>query len=95
MENSTRRLSHRTMISCGEWVSIPSRMNRWKQSSGKLEQYYEVKIINKNEEIASRSCTGKFRQKEGIEHVMKVLQKYVKFNYIQDDEKKSDNYLLN
>lgn len=53
----------------------------------KLEQYYEVKIINKNEEIASRPCTGKFRQKEGIEHVMKVLQKYVKFNYTQDDEK--------
>lgn len=53
----------------------------------KLEQYYEVKIINKNKEIASRPCTGKFRQKEGIEHVMKVLQKYVKFNYMQDDEK--------
>ena len=51
----------------------------------KLEQYYEVKIINNNQEIAS--CTGKFRQKEGIEHVMKVLQKYVKFNYMQDDEK--------
>ena len=46
-----------------------------------------MKIINKNEEIASRPCTGKFRQKEGIEHVMKVLQKYVKFNYMQDDEK--------
>ena len=53
----------------------------------KLEQYYEVKIINNNQEIASRPCTGKFRQKEGIEHVMKVLQKYVKFNYMQDDEK--------
>lgn len=53
----------------------------------KLEQYYEVEIINKNKEIASQPCTGKFRQKEGIEHVMKVLQKYVKFNYMQDDEK--------
>lgn len=53
----------------------------------KLEQYYEVQIINNNQEIASRPCTGKFRQKEGIEHVMKVLQKYVKFNYMQDDEK--------
>ena len=53
----------------------------------KLEQYYEVQIINNNKEIASRPCTGKFRQKEGIEHVMKVLQKYVKFNYMQDDEK--------
>lgn len=30
----------------------------------KLEQYYEVKIINKNEEIASRPCTGKFRRKK-------------------------------
>lgn len=53
----------------------------------KLEQYYEVRIINNNKEIASRLCTGKFRQKEGIEHVVKVLQKYVKFNYMQDDEK--------
>lgn len=53
----------------------------------KLEQYYEVKIVNTNREIASRPCTGKFRQKEGIEHVMKVLQKYLKFNYVQDDEK--------
>lgn len=52
----------------------------------KLEQYYEVEIINKNKEIATRPCTGKFRQKEGIEHVMKVLQKYVKFDYHQDDE---------
>ncbi len=53
----------------------------------KLEQYYEVKIVNKNVEIASHPCTGKFRQKEGIEHVMKVLQKYIKFSYIQDEEK--------
>lgn len=53
----------------------------------KLEQYYEVKIINKNTAVASQRCTGKFRQKEGIGHVMKVLQKYVKFNYVQDDEK--------
>lgn len=53
----------------------------------KLEQYYEVKIINKNAAIASQRCTGKFRQKEGIDHVMKVLQKYVKFNYVQNDEK--------
>jgi len=37
----------------------------------KLEQYYEVKIINKNIEITSHPCTGKFRQKEGIEHVNK------------------------
>lgn len=53
----------------------------------KLEQYYEVKIINKKTEIASRPCTGKFRQKEGIEHVMKVLRKYVDFDYVHDDEK--------
>ena len=52
----------------------------------KLEQYYEVRIINKNIEIASRPCTGKFRQKEGIEHVVKVLQKYVGFDYTLDEE---------
>ena len=52
----------------------------------KLEQYYEVRIINKNIEIASRPCTGKFRQKEGIEHVVKVLQKYVGFDYTLDPQ---------
>ena len=52
----------------------------------KLEQYYEVRIINKNIEIASRPCMGKFRQKEGIEHVVKVLQKYVGFDYTLDEE---------
>jgi len=37
-------------------------------------------------EIASRPCTGKFRQKEGIEHVVKVLQKYVGFDYTLNEE---------
>ena len=45
-----------------------------------------MRIINKNIEIASRPCTGKFRQKEGIEHVVKVLHKYVGFDYTLDEE---------
>ena len=53
----------------------------------KLSVYYEVEIICLNKNITSRKCTGKFRQKEGIEQVMRVLQKYVRFAYKHDEEK--------
>lgn len=53
----------------------------------RLSVYYEVTIICRNKQISSRKCTGKFRQKEGIEQVMRVLQKYVNFHYKYDKEK--------
>jgi len=52
----------------------------------KLQSYYQIKINIQNKEIGKLKCTGKFRQKEGIEHIMKVLQKVNDFEYQQNEE---------
>jgi ferric-dicitrate binding protein FerR (iron transport regulator) len=52
----------------------------------KLEQYYQLEIEVKTKDIASKTCTGKFHQKEGIEHIIKVLQKANNFSYTRDEE---------
>lgn len=51
----------------------------------KLEQYYQVDIQVKNSQLLTQHCTGKFRQKEGIEHIIKVLQKTYNFNYKRNE----------
>jgi ferric-dicitrate binding protein FerR (iron transport regulator) len=52
----------------------------------KLEQYYQIQIIVRNTDILRHRCTGKFRQKEGIEHVFRVLQNANDFQYKRDEE---------
>ncbi|MDX9748149.1 MAG: FecR domain-containing protein [Paludibacter sp.] len=51
----------------------------------KLEQYYQVDIQVNNSQLLTQHCTGKFRQKEGIEHILKVLQKTYNFNYTRNE----------
>ena len=51
-----------------------------------LELYFDMKIEMKNNKIANCRCTGKFRAKDGIEHILKVLQIDNEFSY-QIDEK--------
>jgi ferric-dicitrate binding protein FerR (iron transport regulator) len=52
----------------------------------KLESYYQTKIIIQNKEVGKLNCTGKFRQIEGLEHVMRVLQKANSFEYKRNEE---------
>lgn len=47
----------------------------------KMESYYQTKIIVKNMAVGNLKCTGKFRQKESIEDVIKVLRNLTHFNY--------------
>jgi len=51
----------------------------------KLEYYYGVKINVKNENLLENRYTGKFWTKDGVEHVLKVLQLRHKFSYTIDD----------
>lgn len=53
----------------------------------KLEQYYQTRIEVQNKSLSTNKCTGKFRQKEGIEHIIKVLQKVNNFEYQRDEDK--------
>lgn len=52
----------------------------------KFAVYYGIDIIIKNPNVLQYRCTGKFRQTDGIEYALRVLQKDVRFNYLRDDE---------
>lgn len=54
--------------------------------ASKLELYYDVKIIIENKSFMNQKYTGKFRTKDGIEHILKVFQRKDKFSYEKDDE---------
>lgn len=52
----------------------------------KLKLYYGVDIVVNNTRILKNRYTGKFRTKDGVEHVLKVFRLNNKFTYTKDDE---------
>ena len=52
----------------------------------KFSVYYGIDIFIKNNNVSKYRCTGKFRQTDGIEYALRVLQKDVSFKYIRDDD---------
>ena len=55
----------------------------------KLELFYDIKIINKNKQLLEKHYTGKFKMKDGIEQILKVLRYSCDFQYhynIEDNE---------
>lgn len=53
----------------------------------KLELYYDTQIIVTNPTVLNYRCTGKFKDSDGIEHVLKVIQKDHPFDYSIDKER--------
>ena len=54
---------------------------------GKLELYYDMDIVVKKKELLDWEYTGKFRIRDGVEHVLRVLQRRHHFTYTKDDNK--------
>lgn len=52
----------------------------------KLQLYFDMRIEVKNDKILNYQCTGKFRTKDGVEHILKVLQLRNKFRYKIDEK---------
>lgn len=52
----------------------------------KFAVYYDIAIVINNPNVLKYKCTGKFKQTDGIEYALRVLQKDVKFKYLRDDE---------
>lgn len=52
----------------------------------KLELYYDVKIIVKDQSIYKWEYTGKFRQRDGIDKILRMIQKIHKFKIEKDEE---------
>lgn len=56
------------------------------QILNKIRLYYDIEIKVVNNSILQHRYTGKFRTKDGVEHVLKVLQLRNKFHYEKNDE---------
>ena len=52
----------------------------------KFEKYYGVKIIVQNSRVNNFITSGKFRLVDGIDHALRVTQKYFPFRVDRDDE---------
>lgn len=52
----------------------------------KFSIYYDIQIKIENPTVRDYHCTGKFRQSDGVEYALKVIQKDLKFSYTRDDE---------
>ncbi len=52
----------------------------------KLELYFDLKINMNNNRILKNRYTGKFRTKDGVEHILKVLQLSNQFKFRIDDK---------
>lgn len=55
----------------------------------KLEKYYSVNITVEQPDILDYQCTGKFKENDGIEHILKVIQKDHAFSYRINENKDS------
>lgn len=55
----------------------------------RLELYYNVKITVNNPKLLSHRYTAKFKEQDGVEHILKVIQKDQSFSYRFNEEKDS------
>lgn len=51
-----------------------------------FEKYYGINIYVNNNNVQKYFYTGKFRQTDGIDYALRVLQKDIRFKYKRDDE---------
>jgi transmembrane sensor len=58
---------------------------RFTQIVEKLELYFDIKIILKNTKLANYRFSGKFRQRDGVENILKTLRQVYPFKYTKDD----------
>lgn len=51
-----------------------------------LSEYFDVQIRIETPSLPKHTYTGKFRQSDGIDYALRVLQKSIRFSYEKDDE---------
>lgn len=51
-----------------------------------LEKHFDIGIEIKNKNLPQHTYSGKFRQVDGVDYALRILQRSIKFNYERDDE---------
>lgn len=54
-----------------------------------LEQYFDINIQIEDSSLPDNTYTGKFRQSDGIDYALRVLQKSIQFSYERDNEEQT------
>ena len=52
-----------------------------------LEKYFDINIQIDSEKLPQHTYTGKFRQSDGVDYALRVLQRSIRFNYERNEEK--------
>lgn len=59
---------------------------RFEDLINKFALYFDIRIIIENPELSGYRCTGKFRQSDGVDYALKVLQAEMKFTYTRNND---------
>lgn len=59
---------------------------RFEELVSKFSLYFDIKITIKDPKLLDYRCTGKFRQSDGIDYALRVLQAEMKFSYERNTE---------
>ena len=51
----------------------------------RLEKYFDINIVINNKNVEGNLFTGKFRQSDGIDYALRVLQKDISFDYMRNE----------
>ena len=52
----------------------------------KLELYYDIRFVIRDSRMANYKFSGKFRQQDGVENVLRALQKVKRFTFVRHEE---------
>lgn len=52
----------------------------------RIEKYYGIKLVIENQSLSKHSFSGKFRISDGIENLLRVLQKDVSYRYTRSED---------
>lgn len=61
----------------------------FKHIFGRLEEYYKVSVKVRDPEILRYRCTCKFRQEDGLKHILETLRRLHKFEYKWSEDNRS------
>mgnify|MGYP001160541711 FL=1 len=59
--------------------------NKLEEILSSLEKYFDIKIQIDSTQLPIHTYTGKFRQSDGVDYALRVLQKSIQFSYKRDD----------
>lgn len=51
-----------------------------------LEKYFDIEILINSSNLPQHTYTGKFRQSDGVDHALRVLQRSINFTFSRNEE---------